>query len=119
VVRRLQNVYVAATDLDQAVRFYREALGLRLKFRDGNRWAQFDLGETSFAVSAPPKARPPRGAGAVAVFEVESLEAAVVALQSAGAPIQSGVVDMGSHGRILTVRDPAGNPIQLFQRAPS
>ncbi len=53
------------------------------------------------------------------MFEVESLEAAVVALQSAGAPIQSGVVDMGSHGRILTVRDPAGNPIQLFQRAPS
>ncbi len=51
------------------------------------------------------------------VFEVENLDAAMASLHSGSVPIEGGVADMGPHGRYFTVRDPAGNPIQLFQRA--
>lgn len=101
------------------MRFYRDVLGLPLKFQDGSRWAQFDAGGASFAVSAAGEGPATAGAGAVVVFEVEDLEAALARLQARGVPVEGGPVDMGAHGRYLTLRDPSGNPVQLFQRAPS
>jgi catechol 2,3-dioxygenase-like lactoylglutathione lyase family enzyme len=116
VIRKLQNVYVATTRLDETVRFYRDVLGLRLKFQDAERWAQFDLDGASFAVSTAGEGSATPGAGAVVVFEVDDLETAMSLLRGRG--VQPGaVVDMGSHGRHVTVRDPGGNPIQLFQRS--
>lgn len=117
MIKRLQNVYVTATDVERAVRFYRDALGLPLKFRDGQRWAQFDLSNASFAVSAPGEGAATAGAGAVVVLEVESLEGALAALRSRGVAVEGEIVDMGAHGRYVTLRDPTGNPLQLFQRA--
>lgn len=117
LVRGVQNVYVAATDLETAVSFYRDVLGLTLKFRDGARWAQFEAATGPFAVAAAGEGAASPGGGAVVVFEVTSLEGAIDLLRSRGLAIESGPVDMGAHGRYVTVRDPSGNPVQLFQRS--
>ena len=117
MIRKLQNVYVATAHLDETVRFYRDALGLRLTFRHADRWAQFDLDGGSFAVSAAGEGSATPGGGAVVVFEVDDLETAIGVLRGHGVSAEGGVVDMGPHGRYVTVRDPGGNPIQLFQRS--
>ena len=101
--------------MDAAVAFYRDALGLKLKFQDGERWAQFDAGGGNFSLSSTEEAAT-GAAGGVVVFEVTELEAMARQIAAAGGEVL-GRRDMGTHGRTLTFRDPAGNVLQLFERA--
>lgn len=114
-VKKLQNAYYVTGDMDRAVAFYRDALGLGLKFQDGAKWAQFDAGGVNFSLSAPEEAAP-SAAGATVIFEVDDLDAARERLLAHSAAVLDSR-DMGSHGRSLTFRDPDGNVVQLFQRA--
>lgn len=114
-VKRLQNAYYVTRDMDRAVSFYRDALGLNVKFQDGARWAQFDAGGVNFSLSSPEEAA--AGAqGAVVIFEVDDIDAVRDRLEAQGATMLDGR-DMGSHGRTLTFSDLDGNLVQLFQRA--
>jgi len=112
---KLKYGYVCSRDVTRAVRFYSEALGIALKFQDGDRWAQFDLGGASFAIASPPEF-PEGESGSVLVFEVDDLGRAVAAVISAGGSAVD-QRDMGSHGTVATVRDPSGNLLQLYARA--
>lgn len=113
-IRKLQNVYVNAADMTESRHFYETILGLRPKFADGERWVQYDAGGVNFAVGSA--AEYPQGAsGAVAVFEVADLDIRQEQLARAGIEIVA-TRDMGEHGRTVTVIDPAGNYLQLFER---
>lgn len=114
-VKKLQNAYYVTGDMGRAVAFYRDALGLALKFQDGDRWAQFDAGGVNFSLSSPAEAAE-GAAGAVVIFEVDDLDAARASLEAHGATVTDSR-DMGAHGRSLTFRDPDGNIVQLLQRA--
>jgi predicted enzyme related to lactoylglutathione lyase len=113
-VKRLQNVYVRAGDMMASRHFYEQVLGLTAKFADGERWVQYDAGGANFAVGSAGEF-PEGAAGAVAVFEVFDLDARQTQLADAGIRIVASR-DMGDHGRTVTVIDPAGNYLQLFQR---
>ena len=115
-VKKLRQVFLVASDLEAQVRFFGTTLGLPLQFRDGERWVQFQAGEVSFALTSPEEGQgvPPRVP--VPVFEVESLDVALEELRGSGHGVGA-VRDMGSHGRTCLVRDPAGTPLVLFQRA--
>jgi catechol 2,3-dioxygenase-like lactoylglutathione lyase family enzyme len=43
-VEKVKYTYLVVDDMDAAVAFYRDGLGLRLKFRDAERWAEFEAG---------------------------------------------------------------------------
>ena len=116
-VTRIQNAYYVARNMSETVAFYRDALGLKPKFQDGERWAQFDAGGANFSLSSTDEA-PMDAAGGVVVFEVTELEAMADRITAAGGEVL-GRRDMGSHGRTLTFRDPGGNVLQLFERAAS
>lgn len=111
---RLQSVYTVIRDMDGAERFYRAALGLEPAFRDGARWCQFRLGDTSFALSSPEEAAP-GASGSIAVFRVEDLDDAGRRVTAAGGTLL-GRRDMGDHGAVLTCADPEGNLFQIFAR---
>ncbi|MFA5120940.1 VOC family protein [Zavarzinia sp.] len=112
---KLQLAYVVTPDMAAQRAFYEEVLGLPLKFQDGTRWAQFDTGGANFALAAPEEA--PAGAtGTILVFQVDDLDATVAALTAAGVAVDP-IRDMGTHGRVTSFRDPAGNRLQLFGRA--
>lgn len=113
-VKRLQNVYVRAGDMAASRHFYEQVLGLTPKFADGERWVQYDAGGVNFAVGSPAEF-PEGAAGAVAVFEVPDLDSRQGELAGAGIRVVASR-DMGEHGRTVTVVDPAGNYLQLFQR---
>ena len=113
--KRLQNVFVVAQKPGELHAFYAEALGLPLKFRDQDRWIQYGVGNTSVALASPEEAAP-ASSGLVMVFEVEDFGGAQERIDAAGGQVL-GVRDMGSHGAVLSLRDPEGNLVQLFKRA--
>lgn len=113
--KRLQNVYLVARDVPRLSAFYDEVLGLPLKFRDGERWAQYNAGGTGFSLACPQEAAPAT-AGAVLVFEVDDFARMAAQVAQAGGEVIA-TRDMGSHGSVMSLRDPEGNIVQLFRRA--
>jgi predicted enzyme related to lactoylglutathione lyase len=118
-VKKLQNVYLAARNVAAQSAFYDSVLGLPLKFRDGDRWVQYTTGEggnTGFSLACLDEAKPAES-GAVLVFEVEDFDGVETQVAQAGGEV-TGIRDMGSHGAVLSLRDPEGNIVQMFRRAP-
>jgi predicted enzyme related to lactoylglutathione lyase len=111
--KRIQNVYYTVSDMARASAFYRDALALTPKFADGERWTQFDVGGSNFALSSAGESAVDRGA--VAVFEAADVAEAEAAVVRSGGTILARR-DMGSHGLVVTASDPDGNVFQLFGR---
>ena len=113
--RRVQNVFVVAKQPASLHAFYEGALGLPMKFRDGDRWIQYGVGGTNVALACPEEAAPATN-GLVMVLEVDDFEGAAERIGAAGGQVL-GLRDMGGHGAVLSLRDPEGNLVQLFRRA--
>lgn len=113
--RRLQGVFLVANDIDAQAVFYEDVLGLPLKFRDGQRWVQYDAGGARFALSSREEAQPAQ-AGLTPIYEVEDFEGIEAQATRAGGQVL-GVRDMGDHGAVMSLRDPEGNLFQMFRRA--
>jgi len=101
-------------DMDRAVAFYQSVFGMKLKFRDGDKWAQFDGGNVSVALSSPEESASMEG-GAVVAFEVDDMAPYEKKLTDAGATVLQRR-DMGSHGLVVAFRDSEGNVVQLFAK---
>jgi predicted enzyme related to lactoylglutathione lyase len=112
---RVQNVYVVAREPGTLHAFYETALGLALKFRDGDRWLQYGVGPTNVALACAEEAAPATQ-GLVMVLEVNSFDGATERITAAGGQVL-GLRDMGGHGAVLSLRDPEGNIVQLFRKA--
>jgi catechol 2,3-dioxygenase-like lactoylglutathione lyase family enzyme len=108
-IQRIGNVFYRAADMDSAVRFYSEVLGLPMKFRDGDNWAAFDINGMTFALEggAPQGAR--------VSLRVDGLAAFVGELRSRGANVTD--VAAGAHENRATLTDPAGNEVVLYELA--
>jgi predicted enzyme related to lactoylglutathione lyase len=113
--KRLQNVFVVAQRPGELDAFYTSALGLQSKFRDGDRWIQYGVGNTNVAIASQEEGAPATS-GLVMVFEVADFDGAQERITAAGGEVL-GVRDMGPHGAVLSLRDPEGNLVQLFRRA--
>lgn len=114
--RRLQGIFLVARDIDAQASFYEAMLGLSPKFRDGQRWVQYDAGGARFALSSREEALPAES-GVIPVYEVDDFEGIEAQAVSAGGQVL-GVRDMGDHGAVMSLRDPEGNLFQMFRRAP-
>lgn len=116
--RVLDHVYYWVTDLDRAVAFYRDVLGLPLASREGDEWAEFGAGGTRFALHAAGPGREPRLGGATAVFEVGDLDAAKAELSGQGVVFgHEGAVE--SYARFASFTDPDGNTLQIIEYDPT
>jgi predicted enzyme related to lactoylglutathione lyase len=116
-VERMKVVYHVVSDVESAAAFYEQGLGLKLKFRDNDRWIQFTGLNVDLAVACPEEG-PRDASGAVVVLEVADIDAAVERAVRCGAK-EVGRRDMGSHGRTVTIAAPHGEIMQFFQRAGS
>jgi predicted enzyme related to lactoylglutathione lyase len=116
VISRIKTIYVPADDVASVSAFYEQMLGLKPRFRDGDRWVQFSVGDTGFAVASRDESA--KGAdGPVVVFEATDSTDHKRILTAGATPVAER--DMGSHGRTRTYRGPGGALIQLFWRAAS
>jgi methylmalonyl-CoA/ethylmalonyl-CoA epimerase len=82
-VRRIAQVALSVADLDRAIGFYRDVLGLRFLFQAPPGLGFFDCGGTRLMLALPePGERP---STSVCYYEVGDIEAAAAALTARGA----------------------------------
>jgi len=115
-VKKFSSAYYVVKDMDKAVGFYQDILGLNIKFRDGDRWTQFDVNGVAVALADPSEGTVPPGGGGTVVLEVDDLGEMRDTLTQNGITVND-IVDMGGHGRYFTAVDPAGNIVQIFARS--
>jgi predicted enzyme related to lactoylglutathione lyase len=114
------SVYVS--NMDRAIKFYSEGLGLTLQSRIGDEWAEL---VTSNGVviglhpAQPPTTATPGTIGAINIeFQAASdLESAISSLKSHGVPFANDIQEY-EHVRLITCSDPDGNRLFLAQPLP-
>ena len=111
-IERIGNVFYRVGDMDAAVEFYESVLGLRLKFRDGDNWAAFDLAGVTFALEGGAQAGGGSG-GATVSLRVDGLDELVSELRERGANV--GEIVTGPHERRADLTDPSGNRLVLYE----
>ena len=115
--------YIVA-DVEAAVSFYTGLLGFQVEMQPGPGFASLTRGDLRLLLNQPgaggagqamPDGRLPEPGGWNRIqLETPDLDAAVDALQQAGARFRNEIV-VGRGGKQIIVADPSGNPIELFQ----
>ena len=84
-IRGTDFVYYQTGDIDRAIAFYRDTLGLELEgYYEQMRWAEFDAGNTTLVLNDPSilgVGIEPRPGGGAAALAVEDLAAAMEELE--------------------------------------
>jgi predicted enzyme related to lactoylglutathione lyase len=101
-------------DMKRALTFYRDGLGLAVKF-ESDHWSELDSNGAVVALHSG-------GSGQMTEtglsFEVDDIEAAVAAVTAAGATLSEGPSAQEGEGVILAdLFDPEGNGFMLSQAA--
>jgi len=81
-LQRIHQVSIRISDIERAVRFYRDTLGLKLLFQAPPQLAFFDCGGVRLMLSPPEPEFDHQGS--VLYFAVEDIKAAHTALAAAG-----------------------------------
>ena len=115
------NATVLVSNMDNAVRFYTEVLGLRLAERYDDHWATVDAGR-GFTIGlhpASPKYPAPGTKGGMMLgFEVNGpLEAVVQQLKDKGVRFKGDIIREEA-GSFANLEDPDGTPIYLWEMVP-
>jgi predicted enzyme related to lactoylglutathione lyase len=118
MIRGLDHVYYWVSDMDRAVKFYEEVVGLRLARRDGASWAMFDASsDVRLALHGAVEGRPIETGGATAVFRVDDLDSARSDLEHKGATFDEHMGEVEGYARFASFFDPDGNRVQLIEYA--
>lgn len=111
------NVTVYVSDMDRAVRFYSETLGLKLAYRFGNHWASVEAGKGLTIGLHPASAESPagrKGSMAIGLELTGSIREAMKTLEAKGVRFQ-GVANEGKAGAFAGFEDPDGNQLYLAE----
>ncbi|HEX4921674.1 MAG TPA: VOC family protein, partial [Candidatus Bathyarchaeia archaeon] len=115
-------IIVAVSDMDRSVRFYRDQMGLTLKF-ESKEWTEFQTGPTTLALHPARQTRVEKTnsselvAGSCSLgLNVSDLEAIFKQLQSTGVPFVMNPTERVNEGiRLAVCLDPDGLPISIAQ----
>jgi catechol 2,3-dioxygenase-like lactoylglutathione lyase family enzyme len=109
----IDHVYYWTRDMDRAVAFYGDVLGLPMANRAGNEWAEFQAGPVRLALhGTEERSLPPSG---TVVFRVDDLDEARWALEQRGVAFDGHESEVPGVARFTTFHDPDGNPVQLIE----
>jgi methylmalonyl-CoA/ethylmalonyl-CoA epimerase len=87
-LQRIHQVSIRISDIERAVRFYRDTLGLKLLFQAPPQLAFFDCGGVRLMLSPPEPEFDHQGS--VLYFAVDDIKAAHTALAAAGVKFRTG-----------------------------
>lgn len=112
-VQKVGMIILMQRDLDAAVSFYLR-LGLSLKFRMKEKWAEFDISGVKLGLC--PTLHDMQGRRSGIVFDVDNVRAIYEELKNEvtfiGEPVEA------LHGIMVSIQDPGGNIFDLYQATP-
>jgi predicted enzyme related to lactoylglutathione lyase len=128
----LQYCHVTVNDVDEALGFYRDALGLELQNDVGSagfRWVTLgsrDQPGVAIVLSEPHAGRSQadgdalqelvtKGVLPMTIFRVDDLDAAFEKIQASGAEVLQEPIDQPWGPRDCAFRDPSGNMVRISQ----
>lgn len=106
-------VWVPVTDMDRAVGFYRDVLGLSVRSQASD-WSEIDADGLMIGLNGREQASAGSEGGAVISFQPDgSLDDEVEQLRSKGVNFTGGISDH-EWGRIIPFKDTEGNDLQFY-----
>jgi lactoylglutathione lyase len=121
--KQIDYTMVVVSDMDKSVGFYRDKLGIPLKFQSPE-WTEFQTGTTTLALhgggvarTGPPAGDPSKQAGACSIgFNVENVDETYEQLQEKGIRFVMPPTQREGEGiRLAVAIDPDGLPISFAQ----
>ena len=113
-IRGTDFVMFDVSDMGEAVRFYRETIGLEQEV-DVEGFAEFNCGNVTLSLLSAGET-PGKNAGGCIALAVEDVQAALEELKGKGVRITGDLVDYGCC-QAFNVQDPDGNTVILHRRA--
>ena len=115
---KVDDVFFNVDDMARSVAFYRDKLGLSVKYESPD-WVELDAGNVTIALrrlGSGPEGRPELGVGegATIVFEVDDIEAARKQLEGQGIRFIGGVFQYGAV-KLAAFEDLHGNVLQIYE----
>ncbi len=110
------NVTVMVSDMDRAIKFYVEGLGLKQKFRHENDWTEVETPGLTIGLHLADKmgVKPGKSESLSIGFTVDRLETEMDRLKKKGVAFSPRIVDEGPV-RLAFFGDPDGNPLYLCE----
>ncbi|MFE3838792.1 VOC family protein [Pseudogemmobacter sonorensis] len=109
----IKQILVPVSDMDRAVAFYSGHFGFRLKFRDGDRYAAFDGGGITLALTAQGESL---ASSVTFSVQCDDVDAFLAEETCAGVQVLE-PVQQGPHERRAVLADADGNPIVVYSKA--
>jgi predicted enzyme related to lactoylglutathione lyase len=109
-------VWVPVSDMDRALEFYGDTLGLDIEQQEDD-WSMVVAGAVRIGLNGRNEENSGGEGGAVIAFAVsDDIEDSVSELSAAGVEIAGGVSEH-PWGKVATFLDPDGNELQLYEHA--
>lgn len=120
--KHLDYTMVVVSDMQRSIEFYRDKLGMPLKYESPD-WTEFDTGTTTFALHGggvpgpPPQGDPSTLAGACSIgFSVADVDKTYEELQAKGIRFVMPPTQRENEGiRLAVAIDPDGLPVSFAQ----
>jgi len=113
-INKIYAVWLYVSDLTRSIEFYRDKVGLPIKFITEDSWVEFDLGEASFAILKRPEEK-----GRVVpqktriMFDVNNIEQIKTDFLESGINL-IGDIRYEPYGKLLTIEDPDGHWLECY-----
>ncbi|HXN07953.1 MAG TPA: VOC family protein [Nitrospiria bacterium] len=103
------------TDMARSKGFYENVLGLKVGYNFKDKWVEYNVADSAFAITTTEMGHLPGAKGAVVAFEVTDLDSFVKTLKDNGVTF---VADTFSTPvcRMAVIQDPDQNDITVHQR---
>lgn len=111
----VRMVVLSTEDLDESIRFYSEALGMPLKFRDGAHFAALDGGSVTIALAT--SVDHPLPGKVVVGIKTADVDGAAKAIEASGGGVVKGPYD-DAHERRAVCYDNSGNGLVFYSARP-
>ena len=106
-------MWLPVTDMERAVSFYGNTLGLDVTGHDDN-WSEVDANGVKIGLNGSEAESPHGDGGALVAFQPDGdIEAEVERLKAEGVEFPDGISEH-PWGRIVPFKDPDGNDLQLY-----
>ena len=114
MIEAVATVWVPVADIERAIGFYRDTLGLEVEKKDGD-WAEVDANGLTIGLNGDEsEGAGARGGPVIAFRPQEEIDSALRTLRERGVEVAA---EVSEHpwGRVATFKDSEGNDLQLYE----